>query len=306
MFTNLKYGLLTAPENLFLEFSDANHVSLKTSNTVEFNSGHDTPERGGVRTPFHNWSTFPNSDITKATTIINNYSSHLNSIYETKEMLPQRMVEYKTLRSSSLYKTALYYGQLKHFPCSAHYALGTDPKYLSSISNLKFKAGWNDGVDITTGLKSTNAPAVHDLVYGSKRTTSYIRDSLDAKAGGIFGNSNISPIEIVSSNTPIFVPGIWNLNYSFKDQPLLNRTVNALLTGNPGNFLSSDPRYGSLHRDTNIPPPGWQTITISDIPPDAKYVRIFQDRYTGGGGTNTPHDNYCIASVSGTFTGTYQ
>ena len=85
----------------------------------------------------------------------------------------------------------------------------------------------------------------------------------------------------------------------------MNRTANALLHGNPGNFLSTDPRYGSVHRDTVQPDGKWESRVITDIPHGTKFVRIFQDRYTSGGGP-TPNDNYAIESVSATFTGTYQ
>ena len=286
MNTHLVYGRLPAAENLYVEFHNANHVrSLKTPSTLEFNSGPGTLTRGGVRSHHFNFPPLA------ATTIIKNYTSFVNPLHETKEMLPYRMVDYGILRNSPLYQYALKYGGITQIATCSWYHNATQAPYLSKISDLSTKNVWKN-------IINQSSISVYEKVYGKFRSSLFI-NAVGKKTGGIFGNPTLSPIQ------GVYTPGIWNTDFSFKEQPLVNRHANALLTGNPGNFLSTDPRYGSLHRDLVQPDGKWKKKVIVDIPKEAKFVRIFQDRYTKGGGL-TANDNYAIAYISATFAGTYK
>ena len=102
---------------------------------------------------------------------------------------------------------------------------------------------------------------------------------------------------------------LWDAALSLEVQTLATRLVNVALvsdttsSGYAGHPITTHFKHGNVSRSLNVPNPTWHCVTITDIPPAATKVRIFQDRYTGGG--TPPHDNYAIASVKCSFSGTY-
>jgi len=263
MNTGLKWGRLTEAENLWIEFCDSDNVSLKTPTSRDYGKGNST------------------------------HSSYLQSLYSAKEELQYTMVEYEDLLNSPLYLFAREQNTISQIPVSRYWHAGTT----SVMSLLSTSSGWN--VVPTTGQGGDGIHTAYDLTYGSQVGTT-------ASANFIYTgtNPNLSGIYGAARNNT----ALWDPTISLVAQTLSTRNnnvnlVNASSPGYPGYPIPTDIKHGNVSRDINIPDPNWIKVTINKIPKNTACVRIFQDRYTGGG--NPPNDNYAIASVKVTFSGTY-
>ena len=264
MNTGLKWGKLTEAENLWIEFCDVDNVSLKTPGSREYGKGNST------------------------------HSSYLQALYSTKEELQYSMVEYADLLISPLYLFAREQNTISEIPVSRYWHAGTT----SALNLLSTAPGWN--VVPTIGQGGDGIHTAYHLTYGSQVGTSasanFIYTGTNTNLSGIYGAAR-------NNNT-----ALWDPTISLATQTLSTRNnnvnlVNASSPGYPGYPIPTDIKQGNVSRDINIPDPNWIKVTINKIPKNTACVRIFQDRYTGGG--NPPNDNYAIASVKVTFSGTY-
>ena len=222
------------------------------------------------------------------------YTSHLEALYSAKEPLHYNMVSYNTLQNSPMYKYMrdIISGNTSPIiPVSLYWHAGTT----TVLSTLSSSSGWNTKPSIAQGGDGINT--LYDLVYGSAISNSFIYNGPSTNLlSGIYGaaSNGIS---------------LWDNALSLKDQTLANRIINSGLvqTGlyNPSHSILTNIKHGGVDRLLNTPDPAWTTKTISNIPKNTSKVRIFQDRYTGGGGSS-PNDNYAIGSIKVTFTGKYK
>lgn len=266
MHTGLKWGKLTVAENLWIEFFDVNKVSLKTPTSREYGNG--------------------------------THSSYLQALYSAKEELQYSMVEYADLLKSPLYLFAREQtGTISEIPVSRYWHAGTT----ATLSDLKAGAlnvGWNKIPTSIEGGDGVNT--AYDLTYGSQvgtiESNHFIYTGSNPNLSGIYGAARDGV-------------ALWDTASSLIGQPSNNRQANVDLvsthssTGYPGYPIPGDIKNGNVGRDINTPDPNWVKVTINNIPQATEYVRIIQDRYTGGG--TPPNDNYAIASVKVTFSGTY-
>jgi hypothetical protein len=232
--------------------------------------------------------------------------SNLQALYATKNDLHYSMVDYDDLSHSPLYKFAIgngtsFSGNITQLPVSQYWHAGAGTIGGTPLSDIETKPGWNtlqpDYGNLTT----------YALTYGND-STSALGKSFVYNAP--IQNQNLSGIYGAARTINGLLPTdiLWEETKSLIEQPSVNRNKNVSLVADdsssayPGNSISF--RNGNVGRNMNIPDPNWVKVTIDNIPKEATKVRIFQDRYTGGG--TPPHDNYAIASVKCSFSGTYK
>lgn len=161
--TNVKYGRLTASEDLYIEFFDNNHTSMPTPTSTEYTN--DT-----------------------------HYSSHLESLWNAKEPLHYSQVTYATLQNSPMY---LY--MRDHMNTPANHCIPVSPYWhqgTSTVLNtLSSASGWNSIPTIAQGGDGINT--FYDLVYGSAISNSFIYNGPNSdELSGIYGaaDNGISPL----------------------------------------------------------------------------------------------------------------
>lgn len=262
METNIKYGRLTAPENLYLEFFDSNHTSIST------------PTSTAVTNDTH-------------------YTSHLESLYSTKDPLPYSQVTYETLQNSPMYKFArdnFPSSAFSLFPTSSHYNNHTTT-VISTLGGVS-TPGWSMIPNVAQG--GDNNTTFYDLVYGAARSNTFIYDGPSSNLlSGIYGAAD--------NNT-----ALWDPNLTLETQTAATYIANAALVPDTTSRFSPASvilaLHGTVGRALNVPPSDWVSKTIN-IPTNCVTLRIFQDRYTTGG--NPPNDNYAIGSIKVNYSGTY-
>ena len=272
MDTNLKYGRMTAPENLWIEFHDDAYNSIQTPTSKQYGKGARL--------------------------------SNLQALYATKNDLHYSMVDYDDLSHSPLYTFAIGQGQsfsgnITQIPSSQYWHAGAGTIGGTPLSDLETKPGWN------TPQPDYGGHSTYALTYGNASTLavgkSFVYNANNPNLSGIYGAART--INGLSTK-------LWDETKSLIEQPSFNRNQNVSLVSDvsssayPGHPILGSIRYGNVGRNMNIPDPNWVKVTIDNIPKEATKVRIFQDRYTGGG--TPPHDNYAIGSVKITLTGTYK
>jgi hypothetical protein len=210
------------------------------------------------------------------------------------------MVNFPDLQYSQMYKFARNNasGIITQIPNIGYWQAGTT----TMLNSLDGTPGWN--LKPTQAQGGDDSTTFFDLVYGNKAGSSLSNNfiyngPLAPYLSGIYG----------VANTGMTVP-LWDATLSLEGQTLNTRLINVALvsdttsTGWPGWPNTTSIKNGNVGRSLNVPNPTWHCVTITDIPKDASCIRIFQDRYTGAG--NPPNDNYAIASVGITFSGTYK
>ena len=270
MDTNLKYGRMTAPENLWIEFHDDAYNSIPTPTSKQYGKGASL--------------------------------SNLQALYATKNDLHFSMVEPEDLSYSPLYAFAIgngtsFSGAITQLPVSQYWHAGAGTiGGTTSLSDIETKPGWN------TNQPSHGGYTTFELTYGTQSTTAIGKSFVYTG-----NNQNLSGIYGASRSSGGLSTKLWDETKSLIEQPSSDRDKNVSLVSDtssfayPGNPISF--RNGNVGRNMNIPDPNWVKVTIDNIPTTATKVRIFQDRYTGGG---TPaHDNYAIGSIKCSFSGTY-
>ena len=272
MFTNLKYGDLTAPENLWGEcFSTGPGGgiidSLKKPGSYDYDNG------------THN-------------------NSHLEAVWSVKEPYLHNQVSYKALQNSAAYRYMRTIFSSSHsttFPVSGWWTQGTT----TLLSDLSTQIGWNTIVPASDGGFST-PDTLYNQIYGSNKNKNFINLQGKSRMSGILGwADSVTQPEI--NNDPTL--SLWDSALSLRDQPsfrLQNNQDLVVLTNATNIYRAS---LDSLDTPIVFGNDDWISRTITDFPTNTTSYRLFQTSYTGGG--SPANDSYTVAAIEITLTGTY-
>jgi len=263
MYTNLMYGLLTVPENLWGEcFSEKEgriEHSLEKPESYNYDNGH------------HN-------------------NSHLEDIWSVKKPYSYNQVSYNALQSSEAYRymrTIFNEGHSACFSVSGWWTQGTT----TTLSDFSTKNGWKDVVLVAADTPNSTGGTLYEQVYGTPNK-SFISKGRSRMSG-----------HLGWADDPSLTVPLWDVAYSLSDQPLSNRQVNQSLvplTNPPSIHMTGTEQ---LHTPIVYGNSDWISYNVINIPSNTTRYRFFQTSYTGGGSpANDSYSVAAVQiTISGTY-----